>query len=163
MGKNPLTQVRINAARYELQTLRNNKQRLSNELYDIVLIRNFFKSFNGVINADGSNLSDAINAGIGSLPPDNEDTPRNEGISYEQFLDIIREQYGDMANDGINYEESQLFNEEYMDTHNRDQSSIGYKVRAIIAKQMQFDSQINGVNGEINDLVVISKSESQKI
>src|SRR3989338_3359667 len=117
MPKNPLTQVRLNNARYELQTLRDNRQRLSNELQDIVFIRNFFRAYNGVINADGSNYQDALDAGIDTLPEDNPDTTQDEGISYEQFLDTIREQYGDMANDGISYEESQMFNEEFMDTH----------------------------------------------
>lgn len=159
MSKNPLIQVRLNAARYQLDTLRNNRQRLSNELLDITIMRNFFNAFNHTINADGSNQQAAVDAGLATLPhEDNPNTPQDERMSPDEFWKMIGKEYPELL-DGLTYEESHKFDTEFMNTHNKDKESIGYKIREIVAKQMDFSSQMSDVDAEIADLIGQSQTE----
>lgn len=137
MPKNPLTQTRLSALRYELETKHNVRIRLSYDLADAVLLRNFMKKY----------ITVGSQAAHNTLPQDNpETTDRNE---HDDALNAIQTFYEKVFPSG-NFPQIQAG---YVDT-------IENKVKEIIAFQRYTDVEMDDINREIKQIQSLEQSDN---
>lgn len=144
MASNPLIPVRINALKYDIEHWRNVRQALTNKLYDAILMRYFFTTW------QQHGYSDAVDG----LPDDDPSTSQNEGVSETEFKQKAEgffkkswSQITDPNSDGV------TLPSELQD----DIAAIMTRVREIIAQQSNAGSMIDDINSEIQDLTIIQK------
>lgn len=150
MASNPLLTVRINNAKSERSNLGAVKQKLSDNLADIVMLRRAFSKWESAFNANGGNNAAAYQEALGTLPTDNPDTEYDEGISEAEFIKKA-EQYFEKSWSDINPDDLESIQNEIQ--------TIQGKVKEYLGKSFSVDMQISDIDAEIDDLTSIQKSQ----
>lgn len=138
MGGNPYNSIRIKSLRTSMDELRHVKSRLTDQEYDMILLRDFIDS--------GLDPS--------SLPTDDPDTPnKDESVSEDEIHrsaeNTFNKPWGQIYDE---FKDDPLgFKEQYYD-------QIMAKVREIIGKQYSVESEIDDIKSEIDDITNIEKS-----
>ena len=146
MSKNPSLDARLKSLKGDWTLWRTVKQKLTEDLYDIQLLKNFFKAWQ----------SSGYTAALGTLPVDDPGTEFNEGISEsdlknkgEKSFDLSWNQVIDPKNDG-GEPDSEEFNQRLTELQN--------KVYGLLGKMSLVDLTIRSTKDELDDLRVIQRS-----
>ena len=146
MARNPLTQVRLGALRGELEVKRAVKQRLMDDVAEVVLLRNFFQT------ATSSGFPQAIT----DLPDDNPDTP---GVNEEVTVSDIHEAFQEIFPGG-SFPDTRAEASEMVEEINAINTSVMNKIRQLLGNVSMINTAMDDITREIKDINNLEKSDS---
>ncbi|GEM_PF-5641009 len=170
MPQNPLTQVRLNTMRFSLEQLKTTKDRLRNELFDAIVLKNFVFAVAEEFSKSHDDAK-ALEAGKELLKtkyPDDPNTPRNEAVTFQDVQDFAKQIYKDHPSEStmdnivkeaeaIDFTSSSHLSIKAL-AHGENPNTLALKILKIIGQRSSIDSQITDTNNDINDLVAEAKS-----
>ena len=141
MASDPALASALSGKRYSYQTWRNVSYRLTEDIYDIALLRNFFQTW----------VSSGYPAAVDSLPEDDPNTPNtNEAISEADLQKRAEEFFGKPWSQINNSDVAQL---------NDNVSQIMGKIRELLARQSEVDGIVNNLNNDIKLIQFLQQSQ----
>lgn len=141
MVSDPALASALSGKRYSSQTWRNVGYRLTEDIYDIALLRNFFQTW----------VSSGYPAAVDSLPEDDPSTPNtNEAISEADLQKRAEEFFGKPWSQINNADVAQLQN---------NVSAIMGKIRELLARKREVDGIVYDLDTEIKQIQFIQQSE----
>ncbi len=173
MAKNPLSQVRLNEKRYDLESLHNEKQRLHNDMLDAIFLKNYVFAYDEEYQ-HSHDKAKSHQAGLDTLPKDNPATSRDEAVSFNDLRDIANKIYKDKISGGMSPDEvfdAALKESEDLNfnsgqnlsirqlTSGENPNSLALKILRIIGQQSSVDSEITDTENDISNMTNELKSE----
>lgn len=153
MASDPTLSIRIDNARTDQNTLNATKQKLNENLADIVLLKQVFSNWENAYNSNGGDNAAAYQEALKSLPSDNPDTPDyNESVSEGDFIKKAEQYFGKSWQD---------INPKDVDGIQNDLQTIQNKVREYLGKSASVDMELDDTETEIDDLTAIQKSQGE--
>ena len=146
MARNPLIGTKIKSLRGDIDYWRTVKQKLSNDLYDAILMRNFFNTWK----------DSTYTSAVEGLPDDNPDTSIYEGVSEEEFKDMAEGFFGNSWGNITDPNHDGLVSQAELQSN---VSAVFASVREIIVKQSSVSSTIDDIKSEIQDLILLEQNE----
>ncbi len=135
----------------ELSTV---KQKLTDDVADIVLLRSFFSNWQNGINS-GMSSEDAYQNAIASISrEDNPNTPTDETINEEIIIQ--------KAEDVFNKPAAEITDSD-ADAIQNDIKQLQASVRNFLGKQMQINMEISDTDTQIKNLQMIKDSETNEM
>ena len=170
MVQNPLIQVRLNQKRSAIKQLHNVKQRLSTDLYNVVLLKKFAFAYAAEYESSHDEAASQA-AGEATLPKDDTTTPRNEAVTYADLQEIAKKIYKDrdtslseIIEEAKSIDFSSGSNSSIRNlaqpTNGDDPNSLALRILQIIGQQATIDSQITDGENEISDMTTEAKKSS---
>lgn len=150
MTSNPLLNVRIKNARSSENELRTVKQKITDNLADIMLLKKLFTKWESAYNSNGGDNAAAYQEALKTLPGDNPKTPGvDEGVSEAEFIKKAEQYFGkkweDLKPDDVEGIQSDI-------------QTIQSKVKEYLGKSFSVDMQLSDIKSEIADLTSLQKS-----
>ena len=150
MPSNPMLQVRIKNARSSESELRTVKQKINDNLADIVILKRLFAAWKSNFESNGGDNAAAYQEALKTLPTDNPNTPTtNEAVSESEMIKKA-EQYFGKTWSSINTDD--------VDGIQNNLQEIQSKVKEYIGKNFSVDMQLSDIKSEIDDLTALQKS-----
>lgn len=141
MPTDPALASALNSKRFSSQTWRNVGYRLTEDLYDIALLRNFFQTW----------ARSGYPAAVDALPDDDPSTPNvNEAISEADLQKRAEGFFGKPW--------SQINTSDVAQLNNNVAQLMG-KIRELLARKREVDGIVYDLDTEIKHIQMIQRSE----
>ncbi len=152
---NPFLNIKMNSLRTRKTELRNNREKISNQIADVQLLKNFFKSWNDAYLQNGGNNQAAYNTALSQVVhEDNPSTPFYDGLTEQELISkaetLFEKPWSEINPDDVSTVENDL-------------NAVKSMVLELLGKQSGLDGMITGVDSEIKDVQAIKDAETAQL